>query len=173
VRSAGDPPTALIPGVKSAISGINPDVSIAFKTFDARLNESIEREKVLAALSGLFGSLALLLATVGLYGVMSYNLARRRGDIGIRMALGAKRSRVLRMILGEVAILIGIGLAIGFGATLATTRLVASFLYGLQPNDPRILGVAAALLAAVAAIAGYLPARRASRLDPMIALREE
>jgi ABC-type antimicrobial peptide transport system permease subunit len=100
-------------------------------------------------------------------------MARRRSEIGIRMALGAKHSRVLRMVLGEAAILIGIGLGIGFGATLATTRLVASFLYGLEPNDPWILGVAAALLATVAAIAGYLPARRASRLDPMTALREE
>jgi len=173
LQSAAGVPTTLIPGVKSTIGGINPDVSIAFKTLDAKLNESIEREGVLAALSGLFGTLALLLATVGLYGVTSYNMARRRSEIGIRMALGAEHSRVLRMVLGEVAILIGIGLAIGFGAALATTQLVASFLYGLQPNDPCTLGGSAALLAIVAAIAGYLPARRASRLNPMTALREE
>jgi len=172
LRSA-DAPTALIPGVKSAIGGFNPDVSIAFKTLTAKLDESIEREGVLAALSGLFGVLALLLATIGLYGVMSYNMARRRCEIGIRLALGAESSRVLRMVLGEIAILIGIGLTIGFGAALTTTRLVAGFLYGLQPNDPWTLGVAASVLAMVAAIAGYLPARRASRLDPMTALREE
>jgi ABC-type antimicrobial peptide transport system permease subunit len=104
---------------------------------------------------------------------MSYTVARRRNEIGIRMALGAEQSRVLLMVLGEVATLIGFGLAIGLGAALATTRLVASFLYGLQPNDPWILGVAAALLATAAGIAGYLPARRASRLDPMASLREE
>jgi ABC-type antimicrobial peptide transport system permease subunit len=104
---------------------------------------------------------------------MSYNVARRRNEIGIRMALGAEQSRVLRMVLGEVAMLIAIGLACGSVAALATTRYVAGFLYGMKPNDPWALGLAAAVLAAVAATAGYLPARRASRLDPMSALREE
>jgi len=105
--------------------------------------------------------------------VMSYNVARRRIEIGIRMALGAQQSRVLRMVLGEVAILIAVGLAVGFGAALASTRLVASFLYGLQPNDPWTLGLAAVVLTGVALMAGYLPARRASKLDSMAALREE
>jgi putative ABC transport system permease protein len=173
LRTAAGAPTALISGVKSAIARVNPDVSIEFKTLAVKVDDSIQRETLLATLSGFFGALALLLATIGLYGVLSYSMARRRIEIGIRMALGAEHSRILRMVLGEVAILIGIGLAIGFGAALATTRLVASFLYGLQPNDPWTLGGSAALLAMVAAIAGYLPARRASRLDPMTALREE
>jgi putative ABC transport system permease protein len=173
LRAAVGAPTALISGVKSAIARMKPDVSIEFKTLAAKVDDSIEREKLLATLSGFFGALALLLATIGLYGVMSYNVARRRNEIGIRMALGAQQARVLRMVLGEVAVLIGIGLAAGIGAALAASRFVASFLYGLQLNDPWTLGIAAAILAMVAAIAGYLPARRASRLDPMTALRDE
>ena len=173
LRATSGAPTALIPGVKSVMGAVNRDVSIEFKTLSAKVDNSIEREKLLATLSGVFGALALVLATIGLYGVMSYNVVRRRNEIGIRMALGAEQSRVLRMVLGEVAILIGVGLAVGIGAALATTRLVASFLYGLQPNDPWTLGMAAAILTMVAAIAGYLPARTASRLDPMTALREE
>ena len=173
LRTTAGAPTALISGVKSAIARVNPDVSIEFKTLAVKVDDSIQRETLLATLSGFFGALALLLATIGLYGVMSYNVARRRNEIGIRLALGAEQSRMLRMVLSEVAILIAIGLMVGFVAALATTRLVASFLYGLQPNDPWTLGIAAAMLAMVAAIAGYLPARRASRLDPMTALREE
>jgi ABC-type antimicrobial peptide transport system permease subunit len=142
-------------------------------TFTTQVEESLARERLLATLSGFFGGLALLLAIIGLYGVMSYNVARRRNEIGIRMALGAEQSRVLRMVLREVSTLIFIGLAIGLGITMAATRFVSSFLYGLTPNDPKILGSAAVLLALVALGAGYLPARRASRLDPMTALREE
>jgi putative ABC transport system permease protein len=108
---------------------------------------------LLATLSGFFGALALVLATIGLYGVTSYNMARRRNEIGIRMALGAEQSRVLRMVLREIAILVGVGI----GAALVTTRLVASFLYGLQPDDPCTLGVAATIMTMVAAIAGYSP----------------
>jgi ABC-type antimicrobial peptide transport system permease subunit len=110
---------------------------------------------------------------IGLYGVMSYNVARRRNEIGIRMALGAEQSRVLRMVLREVAILIAIGLAIGLGAAIGTMRFVESFLYGMKPNDPWTLALSATVLALVAALAGFLPARRASRLDPMTALRDE
>jgi ABC-type antimicrobial peptide transport system permease subunit len=110
---------------------------------------------------------------IGLYGVMSYSVARRRGEIGIRMALGAERRAVVRMIFGEVGLLAGIGLTAGVAAALAVTRLISSFLYGLKPADPSTLLLAAATLVTVASVAGYLPARRASRLDPMSALREE
>jgi putative ABC transport system permease protein len=165
--------TNLIPAVKSAIAEVNRDVTLTFTSFSTQVDESLVRERLLATLSGFFGALALLLATIGLYGVMSYNVARRRNEIGIRMALGAEQSRVLRMVLGEVCLLIFIGLAAGFAATMATTRYISSFLYGLTPNDPWTLGSAAGLLAMVAVFAGYLPARRASRLDPMTALREE
>jgi ABC-type antimicrobial peptide transport system permease subunit len=135
--------------------------------------ESLNRERLLATLSGFFGGLALLLATIGLYGVMSYSVARRRNEIGIRMALGAQQSRVLRMVLGEVTLVVIGGLVVGVGAAIATTRLVATFLYGLQANDPVTVALAVVMLGAVAALAGYLPARRASKLDPMVALREE
>jgi ABC-type antimicrobial peptide transport system permease subunit len=173
VRTFSGSPNAIISAVKSAIAGVNRDVSLQFKSLAVQVDESLARERLLAILSGFFGALALLLAMIGLYGVMSYNVARRRNEIGIRMALGAEQSRVLRMVLREVAILIGIGLAIGLGAAIATTRFVESFLYGMKPNDPWTLSLAAGALALVAALAGFLPARRASRLDPMTALREE
>ena len=114
-----------------------------------------------------------MLAVIGLYGVMAYAVSRRTHEMGIRMALGAEQARVMRMVLGEVALLIGIGLIAGIAAALASTKLIATFLYGVQPRDATTLIVSAALLAMVAIVAGYLPARRASRLDPMIALREE
>jgi predicted permease len=163
----------MIPAVKAAMEEVNRDISLQFTTFATQVNESLAREKMLATLSGFFGGLALLLAALGLYGVMSYNIERRRNEIGIRMALGAEQSRVLRMVLGEVGILVVMGLAMGFAAALATTRLIQAFLYGLTPNDPWVLGSAGMVLAAAAIFAGYLPARRASRLDPMTALREE
>ncbi len=172
LRAAGRP-TALISGAKSAIAEVNGNVSLQFKTLSVQVDESLARERLLATLSGFFGALALALSMIGLYGVMSYNIARRRNEIGIRMALGAEQSRVLRMVLREVAILIGMGLAIGLSAAIGTTRFVASFLYGLKANDPWTLAVAAGLLTLVAALAGFLPARAASRLEPMNALREE
>jgi predicted permease len=172
VRAAGAP-TAVISGAKSAIAEVNRDVSLEFTTLALQVDESLGRERLLASLSGFFGVLALALATIGLYGVMSYNIARRRNEIGIRMALGAEQSRVLRMVLREVAILIGTGLAIGLCAAMGATRFVASFLYGTKANDPWTLALGAGFLALVAALAGFLPARRASRLEPMNALREE
>ena len=166
-------PTALIPTVKDSIAQINRDVSLQFKSLAVQVNDSLARERLLATLSGFFGGLALLLAMIGLYGVMSYNIARRQNEIGIRIALGAGESRVLGMVLREVAILIACGVAIGLGVAMGTTRFVESFLYGMRPNDRWTLAMAAAALALVALLAGFLPARRASRLDPMAALREE
>jgi putative ABC transport system permease protein len=172
LRAAGSP-SALMNGAKAAIGDVNRDVSLRFKTLALQVDESLARERLLATLSGFFGALALALAMIGLYGVMSYNIARRRNEIGIRMALGAQQSRVLRMVLGEVAILIGLGLVIGLGAAMGTTRFIASFLYGTKANDPWTLALAAGVLTLVAGLAGFLPARSASRLEPMNALREE
>ncbi|HEX4231972.1 MAG TPA: ABC transporter permease [Bryobacteraceae bacterium] len=166
-------PTSLISAVKLSIAEINPNVSLQFKTLAVQVDQSLAREKLLATLSGFFGGLALVLAMLGLYGVVSYNVTRRRTEIGIRMALGAQQSRVLRMVFREVVILVGIGLAIGLAATIGATRFIAGFLYGVKPNDPWTLSLAAAMLALVAVVAGFLPAHRASRLDPMNALREE
>jgi putative ABC transport system permease protein len=173
LHSAAGPPTALTAGVRSAIAAVDPNVSFQFSTLQGLIDDSLDSERLLATLSSFFGALALLLATMGLYGVMSYNVARRRNEIGIRMALGAEQSRVMRMVLGEMALVVGVGLLLGLCAALAATKLVASFLYGLQPNDPGIFAFATAVLAGVAFVAGYLPARRASRQDPMTALREE
>jgi len=172
LRTAG-PPANLAPAARAVMEKVNPAIVLNFRSLAVQVAESLTRERLLAALSGFFGGLALLLAAVGLYGVISHNMARRRGEIGIRMALGAERTRVLRMVMGDVAIVVGIGLAAGLGASLAVTKYVASFLYGVTPTDARVLSSAALLFGLVAAIAGYVPARRASRLDPMNTLREE
>jgi putative ABC transport system permease protein len=172
LRSNG-PAASLTPSVKAAVDEVNHNITLQFRTLALQLDESLGRERLLATLSGLFGALALALAVIGLYGVMSYNVARRRNEIGIRMALGAQQSRVLRMVLGEVAILIVAGLAVGLAGAIYGTRFLASFLYRVKPNDPATLVAACVILAAAAVVAGFLPARRAANLDPMTALREE
>jgi putative ABC transport system permease protein len=172
LRAAG-PAASLAPAVKDAIAQVNPQIALEFRTLEAQVAESLARERLMATLSGFFGGLALLLATLGLYGVISHNMARRRNEIGIRMALGAQRSRVLRMAMSDVALVVVVGLAAGLAASLAVTRYVASFLYGVTATDSRTLIFAALFFAAVAAFAGYWPARRASLVDPMVALREE
>ncbi len=120
-----------------------------------------------------FAILAVSIACVGLYGTVSYNIARRTGEIGIRMALGAQRGGVVRMVLREVLVPAAVGLAIGMAAALGTSKFVASFLYRMKPNDPLALVAAVAILLGAAILGGYAPARRASRIDPMVALRHE
>jgi putative ABC transport system permease protein len=173
LRIEGGAPTALISAVKSSLAEVDRNVSLQFTTLAIQVEESLARERLLATLSGFFGTLALILAIIGLYGVVGFNVTRRRNEIGIRMALGADRARVLRMVLTEVAILVGLGLTIGVAVATGATRLVAGFLYGVNPNDLATFSLSAALLALVAILAGLMPARRASRVDPMIALREE
>jgi ABC-type antimicrobial peptide transport system permease subunit len=128
---------------------------------------------LIAQLVSFFGVLALLLACVGLYGVMGHAVSRRTNEIGIRMALGAKSQSILWMVLRETLILVVAGIAIGVPVALSAARLVSTQLYGLSAADPLTLAAAVTLLIAVAALAGYLPARRASRVDPMVALRYE
>ncbi len=148
-----------------------------FLTNIGALNEWVDRsliqERLVATLSLFFGMLALLLACIGLYGVMSYDVARRRREIGIRMALGASAHRVMRLVLRETLLWVALGVAGGLGVALATTRWVESLLFGLNSNDPLTIGLATLALLAVAAVAGYLPARRAARVDPLVALRHD
>jgi ABC-type antimicrobial peptide transport system permease subunit len=138
-----------------------------------QIGRSLVQQKLVARLATFFGLLALLLACIGLYGVMSYGVARRTNEIGIRMALGARSISVLWLVLRESMVLVVIGLVVGVLTSLTVTKTAASLLYELKPNDPLTIALATLLLAAVAALAGYLPARRAARVDPMVALRDE
>jgi ABC-type antimicrobial peptide transport system permease subunit len=143
------------------------------KSQSAWIDQAINQEITFARLCTAFAILALAIACVGLYGSMSYKVARRTGEIGIRMALGAPRSRVVWMVLREVFLLAAIGVAISVPTALAASKLVESFLFEMKPNDPLALTGAAVTLVIAAILAGYLPARNASRIDPTVALRHE
>ncbi len=164
---------SLANGVKHAITGANPEVDVQFVVLRTQLRDSLVQDELMATLCGFFGGLAVLLAALGLYGVISYTVAQRTNEIGIRMALGAQRSGIVGLVLREVAVLIGIGIAIGAGLALGGGRAASSLLYGLKANDPLTLALAVMLLAAIGLAAIFVPARRASRLDPMVALRYE
>jgi predicted permease len=166
-------PASLASDIKAIFRELNSQFTIEFTPMRRRVSESLRLPRTLATLSGFFGALALLLATIGLYGIMSYSIARRRNEIGVRIALGAAQSRVIRMVVGEVGRMVVVGVAIGTLLTLAVTRLVATFLYGVKPNDPATMTASAIILAIVAIGAAMLPAWRASRLDPVAALRED
>jgi len=137
------------------------------------VDDSLVRDRLIAKLASFFGALALVLASIGLYGVMSYAVARRTNEIGVRMALGASRGNVLWLVLRETLVMVAIGIAIGLPAALAASRLISNRLFGLSPNDPLTIAFAALALIVVAAVAGLIPARRASRVDPIVALRYE
>jgi predicted permease len=173
VRTNGNP-TTMAASIREAVHEVDSNLPLFdVKTQSQQADESLAEERLFARLSSFFGLLALLLACIGLYGVMSYGVARRTNEIGIRMALGATAPRVTRMVMRETMLVVLIGVVIGLGAAVATTRLIAAMLFGLAPTDLTTISFAVILMIAVAALAGYLPARRASKVDPMIALRYE
>jgi predicted permease len=173
VRTAGDPLT-FVGAIRETVRSIDPNLPMVdVSTQMEQVEKRFEQEKVFAQAYTLFGALALILAAVGLYGVMSYNVARRTNEIGIRLALGARREQVLGATMRESLVLVGIGAAIGIAIVLAASRFVASLLFGVPKNDAISIVLAIAVLALVATVAAYLPARRASLVDPMVALRNE
>jgi putative ABC transport system permease protein len=167
------PPAQMIPAARAKLGQFDPDINAEFRVFREGIQNTLVRERMMALLSGSFGALAALLTMVGLYGVISYIIAMRRNEIGIRMALGASRRSVVAIILSQTMRMLALGVASGLLLSLGATRGAASLLFGLQPNDPASLLEATALLVAVAVIAGYVPAWRASRIDPGTALRYE
>ena len=146
---------------------------IKLQTMDDVFAEAIGRPRLLAQLLGIFAGLAILLAAIGSYGVLSYMVTERRREIGIRMALGADRSSVLRMVLRQGLVLTALGIAGGLAVAFAMNRVLASLLFGVRPSDPATMAAVVALIATVAFVACYLPARLATRVDPMIVLRED
>jgi len=173
IRTSGEP-ERLANAIRREVAAIDVSVPV-LQTFslEQQFDNAIAQERTVTTLCGFFGSLAVLLAAIGLYGVMAHSVTRRYREIGIRMALGAERSRVMWMVLRETAWMIAIGAAIGLPAAFATTRLVQSFLYGLTPQDPLSITLATIGLAVITGLAGYIPALRATRVDPMVALRYE
>jgi predicted permease len=173
VLRSSAPLTTITSEVSSAVVQVNSSIVVQFDTMRNQVHESLTRERLMATLSGFFGALAGLIATIGLYGVMSYMVARRRNEIGIRMALGADRRDVVRMVMREAGILLAAGVVVGAVLAVVAARAASSLLFGLKPSDPSTFVLAAVALAAVAMLASYLPALRASRLEPTEALREE
>ncbi len=163
----------LISTVDRTLTQTHPLISTMFYEMKTQVRDTLVRERLMATLSGFFGLLAGVLATIGLYGVISYMVVRRKNEIGIRMALGANRLRVLTLVLREATVLLCIGLGIGLILSVITARAAGSLLFGLKPSDPLTLVMAAASLALVAVAASLLPAQRAARLDPLEALRDE
>ncbi len=173
VRSSGASPALLTKSVASAIAAMDSELVLTLRLLAEQVDASIIQERVVAMLSGFFGALALLLAALGLYGVTSYAVTRRRTELGIRMALGAAPGSVVRLVLSRVCVLVALGVVIGGVVSLWASRLVAPLLYGLEPRDRATLVGSAVVLATVGALAAWLPAWRASRIDPAVVLRNE
>lgn len=172
VRSRGSA-ASLVNSVKEAIVSVNPKIDVQFALLRTLVRDTLRGSEVMAALCGFFGGLAVLLAAIGLYGVISYTIAQRTNEIGIRMALGAQRSGIVRMIVGDVATLVGIGLIVGLGLALAGGKAMSDMLFGVKPWDPLTLALTLVILAAISFVASLIPLRKAIRVDPMVALRYE
>jgi predicted permease len=172
VRSAL-PPAAVTAGITEAIRLLNPAIVVSFTVLETQVLETLVRERLMATLSGFFGIVASLLAVIGLYGVIAFTIVRRTNEIGVRMALGAARSDVIRMIMREAIVLIAAGIGLGLVMVLAAGRAAATLLFGLTPSDPATLATSVGALAVVALAASYLPARAAATIEPTVALRVE
>jgi putative ABC transport system permease protein len=172
VRAAGTSPAMLSRSIADALQRVDKDVTFTLSVYKQAIRANTVQERMVAMLSGFFGALALLLAALGLYGVMTYAVSRRRTEIGIRMALGAAPSAAVRLVLQRATALVTIGVVLGTGLSIWAARFAAPLVFGVQPRDPATLAGAAAVLGAIGLLAGWLPARRASRIDPAKVLRE-
>jgi predicted permease len=177
VRAAGNS-GLILPRVREEVQKIDGSLPLfEIRTLAEEMNAALIRERLIASLSGFFGILAMLLASIGLYGLLAFSVVQRTGEIGIRMALGARPGAVMWMVTREALLLVLIGVLVGIPAALAMAHLasnqISGLLFGLSPTDPLTIAAATALLVWVAIVAGYLPARRASRVDPIMALRNE
>ena len=173
VQAKAGSPALLTPSLTTALHAMNPDLTLTFRPVADQVNESLAQDRLVAMLAGFFGALALLLAALGLYGITTHAVAQRRGEIGVRMALGATPGGIVRLVLARISLLVGGGVAIGTAVSLWAARFAASLLYGITPRDPVTLAGAGLTLAVVAAIAAWLPARRAARVDPSDVLRAQ
>jgi len=172
VRATSGSPAMLTRSLVDAIMRVDPDLTLTIHPLARDIRAATVQERVVAMLSGFFGALALILAGLGLYGVMSYAVSRRRTEIGIRMALGAQPAAAIGLVVRRAAVLIVTGIGIGAALSVWASQFVSSLLYGLPPRDPATLVGAGVVLTIVGALAGWLPARRASRIDPARVLRE-
>jgi putative ABC transport system permease protein len=173
IRTQGDP-LSLVGGVRKEVNALDPDQPIAaIRPMTERVAMSVAGERYRTTLLGLFALLAMILAATGIYGVMSYSVAERTHEIGVRMALGARPFDVLKLVVRQGMILALIGIIVGLAGALALTRVMSSLLFGVTERDPITFGVVAALLIVVAFIASFVPAHRATKVDPLVALRYE
>jgi predicted permease len=172
LRSAS-PPSVLVPAVQDVVAAVNKEIPLEFHSLSQQVNDSILQERLLATLSSFFGGLAVLLAVIGLYGAVSYLVTQRRIEFGIRSALGAQPVSILQLVMRDVVVVLLAGFAAGVALSLATLQLLQKMLFGLAPHDAFTIGVSIAVFSVVALLAGLVPARRAMRVDPMVALRYE